>query len=35
MGRRARLAKLEVSYTKEKPRVDAVQAILFRRLAEH
>jgi DNA polymerase-3 subunit epsilon len=34
-GARARLAELEVSYTKEKSRVDAVQAILFRRLAEH
>jgi DNA polymerase-3 subunit epsilon len=34
-GARARLAELEVSYTKEKSRVDAVQAILFRLLAEH
>ncbi len=34
-GARARLAELEVSYAKEKSRVDAVQAILFRRLAEH
>jgi DNA polymerase-3 subunit epsilon len=34
-GARARLAELEVSYTKEKSRVDTVQAILFRRLAEH
>ena len=34
-GARARLAELEVSYTKEKSRVDAVQAILFRRLREH
>jgi len=34
-GARARLAELEVSYTKEKSRVDGVQAILFRRLAEH
>jgi hypothetical protein len=35
MERRARLAELEVSYTKEKPQVDAVQTILYRRLAEH
>jgi DNA polymerase-3 subunit epsilon len=34
-GARARIAELEVSYTKEKSRVDAVQAILFRRLREH
>jgi len=34
-GARARLAELEVSYTTEKSRVDTVQAILFRRLAEH
>jgi DNA polymerase-3 subunit epsilon len=34
-GARARLAELEVNYTKEKSRVDAVQAILYRRLAEH
>src|ERR1035441_6029750 len=34
-GARARLAELEVSYTKEKSRGDAVQAILFRRLREH
>jgi DNA polymerase-3 subunit epsilon len=34
-GARAWLAELEVSYTKEKSRVDAVQAILFRRLQEH
>ena len=34
-GARARLAELEVSYTREKSRVDAVQAILYRRLAEH
>jgi len=34
-GARARLAELEVSYTKEKSRVDAVQAILYRRLAEY
>jgi len=32
---RALLAELEVSYTTEKSRVDTVQAILFRRLAEH
>ena len=32
---RARLAELEVNYTKEKSRVDAMQAILFRRLREH
>ena len=34
-GARARLAELEVSYMTEKSRVDTVQAILFRRLAEH
>jgi DNA polymerase III epsilon subunit-like protein len=34
-GARARLAELEVSYTKEKSRVDAVQAVLFQRLAEN
>jgi DNA polymerase-3 subunit epsilon len=34
-GARVRLAELEVSYTREKSRADAVQAILFRRLAEH
>ena len=34
-GARARLAELEVSYTKEKSRVDGVQAILFRLLREH
>jgi hypothetical protein len=34
-GARARLAELEVSFTKEKSRVDAMQAILFRRLHEH
>jgi len=32
---RARLAELETDYTKEKSRVDAIQAILFRRLCEH
>ena len=32
---RARLAELEVDYTKEKSRVDATQAILFRQLREH
>ena len=32
---RARLAELEVSYTKEKSRVDATQAVLFRQLREH
>jgi DNA polymerase III epsilon subunit-like protein len=32
---RARLAELETDYTKEKSRVDAMQAILFRRLCEH
>jgi DNA polymerase-3 subunit epsilon len=34
-GARARLAELEVSYTKEKSRVEAVQAILFWLLREH
>jgi len=34
-GARARLAELEVSYTKEKSRVDAMQAVLFRRLRDH
>jgi DNA polymerase-3 subunit epsilon len=34
-GARARLAELESSYTKEKSRVDAMQAVLFRRLREH
>ena len=32
---RARLAELETDYTREKSRVDAIQAILFRRLREH
>jgi DNA polymerase-3 subunit epsilon len=32
---RARLAQLEADYTKEKSRVDAMQAILFRRLREY
>src|ERR1039458_4001130 len=32
---RAQLAELETDYTKEKSRVDAVQAVLFRRLREH
>ncbi|HEV2330463.1 MAG TPA: exonuclease domain-containing protein [Verrucomicrobiae bacterium] len=32
---RARLAELEVVYAKEKSRVDAMQAVLFRRLREH
>jgi DNA polymerase-3 subunit epsilon len=32
---RARLAQLEADYTKEKSRVDAVQAVLFRRLREY
>jgi DNA polymerase-3 subunit epsilon len=32
---RSRLAELEVEYTKEKSRVDAVQAVLFRRLRGH
>ncbi len=34
-GARARLAELETDYTKEKSRVDAMQAILFRRLREY
>ena len=34
-GARARLAELEVDYTKEKSRVDATQAILFRQLRAH
>jgi DNA polymerase-3 subunit epsilon len=34
-GARARLAELEVNYAKEKSRVDAMQAALFRRLREH
>jgi len=34
-GARARLAELESGYTREKSRVDAMQAILFRRLREY
>jgi len=34
-GARAQLAELETDYTKEKSRVDAVQAILFRHLRGH
>ena len=34
-GARAQLAELEMDYTKEKSRVDAVQAVLFRHLREH
>jgi DNA polymerase-3 subunit epsilon len=34
-GARAQLAELETDFTKEKSRVDAVQAVLFRRLREH
>src|SRR5487761_1899812 len=34
-GARARLADLEADYTREKSRVDAMQAALFRRLREH
>jgi DNA polymerase-3 subunit epsilon len=34
-GARAQLAELETDYTKEKSSVDAVQAVLFRRLREH
>jgi hypothetical protein len=34
-GARAQLAELETDYTKEKSRVDAVQAVLFRQLREH
>ena len=33
-GARARLAELEVSFTKEKSRVDVMQAVLFRQLRE-
>jgi DNA polymerase-3 subunit epsilon len=34
-GARAQLAELETDFTKEKSRVDAVQAVLFRHLREH
>ena len=34
-GARAQLAELETDYTKEKSRVDAVQAVLFRLLRGH
>jgi DNA polymerase-3 subunit epsilon len=34
-GARAQLVELEVEYTKEKSRVDVVQAALFRQLREH
>ena len=34
-GARARLPELEVSFTKEKSRVDVMQAVLFRQLREH
>jgi len=34
-GSRVELAELETDYTREKSRVDAVQAVLFRRLREH
>jgi hypothetical protein len=34
-GARARLAELETNFTKEKSRVDVMQAALFRRLREH
>ena len=34
-GARAQLAELETDYTKEKSRVDAVQAVLFRQLRGH
>ena len=34
-GARAQLAELETDYTKEKSRVDAVQAVLFQLLREH
>jgi DNA polymerase-3 subunit epsilon len=34
-GARARLAELEVEYAREKSRVDAMQAALFRRLREY
>jgi hypothetical protein len=35
MGARAQLAELETDFTREKSRVDAVQAVLFRLLREH
>jgi DNA polymerase-3 subunit epsilon len=34
-GARSQLVELEVEYTKEKSRVDAVQAVLFRLLRGH
>jgi hypothetical protein len=34
-GARAQLAELETDFTKEKSRVDSVQAVLFRHLREH
>ncbi len=34
-GARARLAELEVNFTKEKSRVDVMQSVLFRQLREH
>src|ERR1039458_3673418 len=34
-GARAQLAELETDFTREKSRVDAVQAVLFRRLRGH
>src|SRR6266446_10661806 len=34
-GAWARLAELEVNFTKEKSRVDVMQAVLFRQLREH
>ena len=34
-GARSQLAELEVEFAKEKSRVDAVQAVLFRQLREH
>jgi hypothetical protein len=34
-GARARLAELEAGFTKEKSRVDVMQAVLFRQLREH
>jgi hypothetical protein len=34
-GARTRLAELEVNFTKEKSRVDVMQAVLFRHLREH
>jgi DNA polymerase-3 subunit epsilon len=34
-GARSRLAELETDYTKEKSRIDAAQAVLFRLLREH